>query len=194
MNSRKASFSALAVVVCLATAAHADVCVWRDPDRAMARIFPAAADYTTVDVKIAPETLARIEKRLGKPLDPGERDNWIYYAISGRKGEVLGHVLTDAESGEYGAIEIVLGIGADDRISSIYIQRARERDKVFKSKDFLDQFIGKTLKDPLKIGDDISAKNTAATERVAFGVRKMMVMYDELKSKPREGGKEQDKP
>ncbi len=194
MNSLKACFSVLALCAVLAGPARADVCVWRDPDRAMARIFPAAADYATVDVKIPPDALARIESRLGAALDPGERGNWIYYAVTGRKGELLGHVLTDAESGEYGAIELVLGVGVDGKIAAIYVQRARERDKTFKSKAFLAQFIGRTVKDPLKIGKDIKAAGVVATERVAFGVRKMLVMYDEVKTRPPQGGKEESKP
>lgn len=185
MNSPRPYFSALAVLALLASPAAADVCVWRDPDRAMSRLFPAARDYKTVDVQISGDALARIEKRLGKALDPGERGNWIYYAITGAKGELIGHVLTDAERGEYGAIELVLGVDPEGKASAIYIQRARERDKVFKSKGFLDQFIGKTVTDPVRLGEDVKAARSAATEQTAFGVRKMLVMYDELKETPR---------
>lgn len=185
MNSRKRCFSALSVVALLASWAAADVCVWRDPDRAMSRLFPAARDYKTVDVKIGADALARIEKRLGKPLDPGERDSWIYYAITGKKGEMIGHVLTDAERGEYGAIELVMGVDPAGKTTSIYVQRSRERDKVFKSKDFLARFIGKTVADPVSLGKDIEGARSIATEQVAFGVSKMLVMYDELRGDKR---------
>ena len=181
MNSRKLFFSSLAIVGLLASWAAADICVWRDPDRAMSRLFPAARDYKTVEVKIEASALARIEKRLGKPLAAGERASWIYYTITGSKGEVLGHVLTDAERGEYGTIELVLGVDPGGRTTSIYVQRARERDKVFKSKQFLAQLIGKTVTDPVRLGEDIEGARSTATGQVAFGVRKMLVMYDELK-------------
>lgn len=165
--------------------AAADVCVWRDPDRAMSRLFPTARDYKTVDVKISADALARIEKRLGKPLDPGERDNWIYYAIAGTKGELLGHVLTDAERGEYGAIELVMGVDPAGKTTSIYVQRSRERDKVFKSRDFLARFVGKTVADPVRLSKDIEGARAIATEQVAFSVRKMLVIYDELRGEKR---------
>lgn len=190
MNSLRASFSVLALLAALAVPAAADICVWRDPDRAMSRLFPSAGDYRTIDVKISPQALARIEKGLGKALGPGERANWIFYAITGRKGEIIGHVLTDAERGQHGTIEIVLGLGVDGKVATIYIQRSRERDKALKSKEFLDQFIGKTVADPLRLGEDIKAGRSVATEQTAFGVRKMLVMYDELKGNPQESGEE----
>jgi len=173
--------AALIVTVIVPSAAYADVCVWRDPERTMQKIFSKAKDYETIERKISGETLRLIEKRLGKPLDPGEREDWIFYKIRGHKGEPLGYVLTDAEKGEYGVIEIVMGITPEGTVTGVYIQRARERDKEFKSRDFLDQFIGKTKEGPFRIGKDIKTASSLPTEQVSFGVRKMLVMYDELK-------------
>jgi Na+-translocating ferredoxin:NAD+ oxidoreductase RnfG subunit len=170
----------LALIFAFFAEALADVCVWRDPERTMTKLFPEAKDYLTIDKKISAEVRERIERRLGKPLDPGERENWIYYEIKGSNGETLGHILTDAEKGEYGAIEIVMGVTPNGKIIGLYIQRARERDKTFRSKEFLEQFTGKTKEDRIQIGKDIKAESTVATEQVAFGVRKMLVMFDEL--------------
>lgn len=173
--------AALIVTVIVPSAGYADVCVWRDPERTMQKIFPKAKDYETIERKISGETLRLIESRLGKPLDPGEREEWIFYKIMGNKGEPLGYVLTDAEKGEYGAIEIVMGITPEGTVIGVYIQRARERDKEFKTRDFLDQFIGKTKENPFCIGKDIKAKGSLTAEQVSFAVRKVLVMYDELK-------------
>lgn len=171
----------LAALVFWASTAHADVCVWRDPERTMQRIFPKAKDYETIERKISAAKAGVIENRLGKSLDPGEREDWIFYKIRGDSGETLGYVLTDAEKGEFGAIEIVMGITPEGKVRGVYIQRARERDKEFKSRVFLDQFIGKTKEGPLRIGKDIRAEASLPTEQVSFAVRKMLVMYDELK-------------
>lgn len=159
---------------------HADVCVWRDPERTMSRLFPNANDYETIDRKISSEKLRLIENRLGRPLGTGERENWVYYRIRGNNAETLGYVLTDAEKGEYGAIEIVMGITPDGKVIGVYIQRARERDREFKSKEFLDQFVEKTKEDLIRIGKDIRAESSLPLEQVAFAVRKMLVMFDEL--------------
>lgn len=171
---------ALVVLFSFSLELLADVCVWRDPERTMTRLFPKARDYETIDKKISTEQRARIEKQIGKPLDPGEREGWIYYTIRDENGEPLGYILTDAEKGEYGVIEMVMGITTDGKIIGVYIQRARERDKEFKSKEFLDQFVEKTKGEPIQIGKNIKVKSSVPTEQVAFGVRKMLVMFDEL--------------
>ncbi len=184
MNSARCFRTGLLLVITVllvASMAHADVCVWRDPERTMQKIFPQARDYETIERKISGEKARVIENRLGKPLDPGERQDWIFYRIMGNKGEALGYVLTDAEKGEYGAIEIVMGITPEGKVAGVYIQRARERDKEFKSKDFLAQFIGKTKESPLHIGKDIKAEGSLPAEQVSFAARKMLIMYDELR-------------
>lgn len=184
MNSARCFSTGLLLVPAVlltASAAFADVCVWRDPERTMQKIFPQARDYETIERKISGGKLGSIENRLGKPLDPGEREDWIFYKIRGNKGDTLGFVLTDAEKGEYGAIEVVMGIAPEGKVTDVYIQRARERDNEFKSRGFLSQFIGKTKEDPIRVGRDIKAKESLPAEQVSFAIRKMLIMYDELK-------------
>ena len=162
-------------------AAHADVCVWRDPEKTMTQLFPEARDYKTVDRKIPAATRARIERRLGRQLEAGEAENWTYYTLIGAKGAVLGSVIADAEKGDYGVIEIVLGLEPDGRVRGVYIQRSRERkSKELSAPAFLAQFSG-------KVGDltgDASVQPVAGAEtasrEIAFGVRKMLVFYSEL--------------
>ncbi|MDE2026986.1 MAG: hypothetical protein KGJ11_00415 [Candidatus Omnitrophica bacterium] len=169
----------IALIFLLSSSAYADVCVWRDPDRTMSMVFPQARDYKTLDRKISKEKEANIERRLGKPLDPGERETWSHYEITGSNG-TIGYVIADSEKGEYGAIEIVMGIMPDGKVKQVYIQRSRERDKEFKSKEFLDQFVGKTKVNPITIGKDIKAGNSTTSQKVAFAVRKMLAMFDNL--------------
>jgi hypothetical protein len=175
------SLMALALIFALVTESFADVCVWRDPEKTMSKLFPAAKDYKSIDRKISPEKREAIERRLGRPLDPGEREDWIYYRLTDAKGQTLGFVIADAEKGEYGVIEIVMGITTDGKVKAVYVQKARERNKEFKSPEFLTQFAGKTHQDAIQIGKDIHVKERAvAANEVAFAVRKMLVFYDEL--------------
>lgn len=175
--------ASLVFLLFLSSTVYAEVCVWRNPERTMTKIFPEARDYESVDAKISAEKLKLIEKRSGRPLDSGERGLWIYYGLKGNNAETLGYILTDAEKGEYGVIEIIVGVTPGGKVKGVYIQRAREKNKEFKSKEFLEQFIGKTKDDTIQIGKDIKAQSVLATEEVAYGVRKMLVMYDELRKR-----------
>lgn len=186
--SFRGSFRLLLFALLLFTSstAYAEVCVWRNPERTMTRIFPEAGDYKTIIKAISGEKKGSIEKRLGATLDPGESKEWMYYEITDGKGGTLGYIIADAEKGEMGIIEIVMGITPDGKVLGVYVQRARERDKEFKSDEFLKQFTGKNVKAHIQVGSDIkTAADSTSVRAVAFGVRKMLVFYDELKTERR---------
>ena len=92
---------------------RADVCVWRDPERTMQKIFPQARDYKTRTLKMTPERIAAIEKAIGTKLEDTERKEFDVYEITGSvdgKPQKLGTVLALAGKGEYGSIEVVIGV------------------------------------------------------------------------------------
>lgn len=174
-------FITIIFLLVFSTMVYADVCVWRNPERTMAKIFPEAGDYKTITKIISNEQRESIEKRLQDKLASSESKDWIYYEITAVSGGTLGYIIADAEKGEYGVIEIVIGIDAHGKVKGIYIQRSMEKDKEFKSQKFLSQFSGKTVTDPIKIGSDIKVANESiAVKAVILGVRKMLIFYDEL--------------
>lgn len=183
-------FAALVTVVLTAFAprlVHADVCVWRDPEQTMAKLFPEAIDYRTVTRKIKAATARKIEKLAGVPLDASERAEFNYYEITGRVGgktQQVGTVLALAGAGEYGAIEVVIGLDPEARIVGVYIQRMREKkSKKLRANDFLGQFTGKTVADPVTLGDDIQPVKdaNAASGTITVAVKKMLAFFEVLK-------------
>ena len=176
-------------VLSFTTAAQADVCVWRDPDQTMKKIFPEAKDYRTVDVRLTPALQGRIEAAIGRKLTPGEADSWTYYTLVGAGGKPVGTVLADAEKGEYGVIEMVMGIDLTGKIRQLYIQRSRERkSKELASPAFLHQFDGKTVAEAFEVGRTVTPVDGAdlASREIAFGVKKMLVFHDVLSTPPKE--------
>jgi hypothetical protein len=169
----------------LAAPLRADVCVWRDPERTMQRLFPAARDYKTVAVKITPERIAALERALGARLDDSEKTEFSFYDITGGsdKPRPIGSVLALAGKGQYGAIEVVIGLDADARIVGAYIQRSRERaTKALQSPQFLKQFVGKTKSDAFQVGKDLDAASpeAEAASRVVAGVVKKMLVFNDV--------------
>jgi hypothetical protein len=168
---------------------RADVCVWRDPERTMQKIFPLARDYKTRTLKMTPERVAAIEKAIGTKLEDTERKEFDLYEITGQldgKPQKLGTVLALAGKGEYGTIEVVIGVDGDGKLVGAYIQRTRERvSKALQSPEFLNRFAGKTKNDGFDVGKDIkpaSADAENASRVVAFVVKKMLVFHDVLTS------------
>jgi len=161
------------------------LCVWRNPERTMTKIFKEAKDYKTITKKISPEQRKIIEKRLGSELLPGQRETYQYYEMLDTKGNILGYIIASSQKGEYGAIEFVFGIDKEKKISGIYIQRARERDKEFKKEEFLKQFIGIGIEDieKLEISKTIKAKKTVGTSAVLLGIKKELIAFYELVEK-----------
>lgn len=177
---------ALLLVQLTATSVFADVCVWRDPERTMQKIFPAARDYKTVTAKMTPERVASIEKALGKPLDASEKKEFDRYEIIDANSQKIGTALALAGKGEYGSIEIVIGVDGSGKVVGTYIQRSRERvTKALQSPEFLNQFAGKNRNDGFEVGKDIkpaSPDAEPASRVVAFVVKKMLVFHDVLTS------------
>lgn len=168
----------------LSTSVFADVCVWRDPERTMQKLFPNAQDYKTVTDKITPENISTIEKQIGAPLDPSEKKEFDFYDITGN-GTTLGTVMALAGKGEYGAIEIVIGLNKQNEILGVYIQRSRERTtSALQSNTFLKQFAGKTKDNNFENITPASPDAKEASRIVAFVVKKMLVLKDVLRKEP----------
>lgn len=155
----------------------------------MQKLFPAARDYKTITAKMTPAWIAAIEKGIGTKLDQSEKREFDRYEITGEvggKAQKIGTVLALAGKGEYGSIEIVIGVDVDGKVVGANIQRSRERaTKVLQSPEFLNQFAGKTGNDGFEVGKDIkpaSPDAEAGSRVVAFVVKKMLVFYDVLTS------------
>jgi len=185
MNSlfRSTGFGLFSLILTtLVFAQEVYICVWRNPERTMTRIFPQARDYRTVTRNKSPEERRIIEERLGSELLPGQRETFQYYELLDAQGALLGYIIAAAQRGEFGVIEFVFGLDINRKINGIYIQRARERDREFKKKEFLEQFIGKSVQDvdKMEIGRDIKAEKTVGTAAVMLGTRKELITFNEL--------------
>ncbi|MGE3682650.1 MAG: hypothetical protein AB7G93_13070 [Bdellovibrionales bacterium] len=150
----------------------------------MNKLFPEAEDYSTITIKLTPEHISAIEKRLGSPLDESEKHEFNFYELKSKAGgkvKTLGQAVALAGKGEYGAIEVVIGVDPTRKIRAAYIQRSREKAKR-EIEEFLTQFKGKALGDPLEFGKDLKNPRSAAEAAnvVRITIKKMLAFYEEL--------------
>jgi len=155
-------------------------CVWRNPERTMTRIFPAARDYKTVTLPIGAAQRQAIERAMGFPLLPGQREQFQYYVMTGGDGRPLGSIIAASQKGEYGAIEFVFGLDPAGAVAGIYVQRSRERDQSFKERAFLDPLVGLELGDADRLRRRQAGEKNRGHVAVLRGLLKELVTFREL--------------
>lgn len=163
--------------------AHAGVCIWRFPDKDIQTLFSKATGYKTEVLTYTKDQKLLIEKELGYKLDDDET-KFNFYRILKDSTEI-GLVLTHSAKGQYGVIEVVIGLKykadttAKDTnafVTGVLIQRDREiKSKELRSSKFLEQFLGKSVKSEF---DDIELVKGAekASRAVILSVRKLLIV------------------
>lgn len=146
----------------------------------MTRLFPDAKDYKTQTVAIPEEKLSAIEERIKTEVLPGQRKQFQYFEMKNGEGETIGYTLAVTQKGEFGAIEFVFGLDMNHAVKGMYIQRARERNREFKTPEFLAEFTGKSVTDAESLSDPLGEDGNVSSEAVVSGIRKEMVAFDEL--------------
>jgi len=167
-----------------AQAQDAYLCVWRNPERTMTRIFPNARDYVSVNARISAAQRKEIESRLGFELLPGQQDLFQYFTMTGENGEVVGTIIPVSQKGGFGAIELVFGLDNDLVIKDLYVQRSREKDQRFKERAFLDLFVNRKLSEALTLDRLYKGEATPGTSAVIRGLKKELVAYEVLVLRP----------
>jgi hypothetical protein len=159
----------------------AAMCPWRDPQADLRALFPGADGYTQATLILSPLRLP-ILRRLG----PGATlpSNTLYAYRVTRGGEPQGAVLVRRVPGEYGAIEVVVGVDRTRRIVGVRVQRHREPDetaRVLFVPAWLGAFRGKGAGDMFQPGRDLPAVPPDAltdARAVANAVRSLLVEFD----------------
>ena len=153
------------------------VCVWRNPERTMTRLFPAARDYQTVSLPITSAQLAAIESASGTTVLPGQRTQFQYFVMLDSAGATIGYTAAVTQKGEYGAIEFIIGLDRGFSVTGMYIQRARERHNQFREEAFLRGFAGKSICDIASISDPYGAGGNYGTRAIVQGLRKELAAF-----------------
>lgn len=165
----------------------AGVCIWRFPDKDIKTLFPQATGYKTEVITFIKAKQEKIEDQLGAKLDDDET-KFNFYRIYNETSKI-GLVLTHSVKGQYGVIEVVIGLQSKIDtlikspvyyVSGVLIQRDREvKSKDLKSDKFLGQFIGTTVKNKF---DKIKPVGGAekSSRAIAFSVKKLLIVQQVL--------------
>lgn len=150
------------------------------PGKRLGQTFPEAAKFTSRQVTLSSDQLGRIEQALGERVEAESRTPTFYPAYN-KAGAKIGFVLFVDQAGENGSIEMAVAVDSDGKVRHVVVFSSRE-DRGLAKEAFLDQFHGKTVKDALKSGDDVTPVRGAdkGSQAVASGVRKVLLIKQEV--------------
>ncbi len=146
-------------------------------------MFFPGADHWKTETRILSGRRLELEKMLGRP-PPAEANALKLNRVYGGRN-FAGTILTRRAKGEYGAIEIILAVSADNAIRGVRLQRLREPPAVaeaLSSAQWLGAFSGRTLGSGWDAKVDfpaLAAPAEVSGAAVADAVRSLLVLLVE---------------
>lgn len=138
--------------------------VFISPEEAIKQIFPKYQKYT-VETHIA---------------DKQKVD--VFRVLKGKK--LIGWAVVLNEKGLKSPITFLVGIDKEGEILDVYVLEYREpHGYEIREKTFMRQFQGKTIDEPLTVGEDIDAvtQATISSKAATVAVKKALKVIDDLR-------------
>jgi Na+-translocating ferredoxin:NAD+ oxidoreductase RnfG subunit len=145
-------------------------------EQAQSLIFSQAQEFVPADVTLTTEQIERIERQSGVTVRVPEQHVW--QARAG--GKLVGWFIVDQVIGKHELITYAIGINPDGSVKQFQVIEYREAyGYQVRELKWRDQFVGKTLADPLKVGTDIAniSGGTLSSQHVTEGIRRLLAFH-----------------
>ncbi len=146
---------------------------------ALKKIFPHADQTLEMAISLDTQQAQMVEARVGHPLT--RKDYTIF--VGKQQGKILGYAMVDDEIGKYRPITSMIGIDTQGKVLGVAIMVYREsRGGEVSRKRFLQQYVGKTNQDPIRVHQDILSISgaTLSVRAVSTEVRKTLAVVEEV--------------
>lgn len=151
-------------------------------EEALKSILPDAVE-TKEEVKVVSDQIkADIEKESGIKFNP-EYDKDFHFFIGSTNGKVVGYAVRDKVKGKWGPIEYMLALDTNGKIKdAIVLEYKEKRGKPVANRRFLDQFVGKSIADEIKLKKDIKGVSgaTISSTGMTNGIKKLVFIFNKL--------------
>lgn len=159
------------------------------PLKQLKQLFPGIKKFSTLEGMIYKEHVSIIEKSLGEELLDEDKVPTFYFAIEKKKKKLkrVGVALFVSSTKKKKDLITALGIDLKGKITKVLLVKNKV-DKSLSKKEFLEQFIGKTVKDDFKVGEDLTApvkEREGSAQLVATTVKKGLLTIHVVFTKPR---------
>lgn len=145
-------------------------------EQAQKAAFPEAVKFVPTDVIFTPEQTADIERTTGQKLRVRGEQVWR----AEDKNGVAGFFILDYVIGKHLIIDYAVSLSPQGAVRKVDILEYRESyGGEVANADWLDQFKGKTVADPMEPSEDIRIISgaTLSSRHVAEGVKKVLAIY-----------------
>ena len=148
-------------------------------EQALTLVFPECDEVVTDEFSITPEEKQNLEKLLSSRL---YEDGFKVYIGKNKMG-IQGYAMITEEIGKFHPFRFIVGVRPDGKVNNVAVLVYREsRGAEIAKKRFLYQYIGRSLKNPIRINKDIIniTGATMSVQAVCAGVRKALAVINEF--------------
>ena len=169
----------LAPFALIAVSPHCVAAKYMSVEQARTLIFPLADEFVDRPVQLTPEQMQEIDKLSGVPGRTPQQQAW--QALS--RGTMIGWFFIDQVIGKHELITYALGINADGSVRQFQIVEYKEAyGYQVRELKWRDQFVGKTLGNPLQVGTDIGniSGATLSVRHVTDGIKRLLFLHQSV--------------
>ena len=151
--------------------------VFSTMDEALKTLLPGASDIKEEVKALTAEQKKIVADKAKVEFDP-ENDKDYHFYVSSSGTAVLNTV-----KGKWGPIKFMMSFNEQGKIKDLVVLELTERrGRPVKERRFLDQYIGKSGADPIKLNKDIKgiAGATISSRQMSDGIRKLVNIYELL--------------
>lgn len=164
-----------AIVVSIAAPAHATQ--YLSVEQAQKLAFPAATRFVEAHVVFQPSDVTAIERRSGEKVRTRGQQVWRAFV----EERLVGFFIVDYVIGKHLVIDYAVALDPDGRVRRVEIMEYRESyGGEINSRSWLEQFVGKTSRDPITVDRDIRniSGATLSSHHVTEGIKRVLAFYE----------------
>jgi Na+-translocating ferredoxin:NAD+ oxidoreductase RnfG subunit len=148
-------------------------------DKAIKQAYGETAVFETQRVELSGGHMEAIEQEAGIDFRHGHTGTVLLHTVTAQES-VLGYAFEDTVVGKWGPIRYLLALGVDGHIKEVIVLDYQEiRGKPVAKRRFLKQYDGKSIKDPLRLRQDIDGITgaTISSRSMTDGIRKLLHVF-----------------
>ena len=184
MQYAQAAINSIAISTLALTASSVFAVDYLTVAQAQAVLFPAAKSWKEQTAALSAEQIQAVAK-IGNVNSRSA--NWKLLNALDDKGQYLGSMVVDNVIGKFELITYAVAIGAAGEVQGMEVLSYRESHGAeVRLPAWRKQFVGKTLAQPMKVGNDIAVISgaTMSCNSITDGVRRITAVLSVM----REGG------